>query len=142
MMSWQEPPAASNRFVPGGIAMSVWEYLRTATMVVTAVAQIACSEVFDKRYRTADVGFSLAHDTVELGQPAKVRFTRLGGNDGKPYWVALVPSDTPFTEPGAGRPVAVGTKRATLATTAAGQHEVRVSKRLEDGTLVVVARRQ
>ena len=89
---------------------------------------------------SSDVTFDIDKHDVHVGDEIEVRFS-VRKEDGRHWWIALVPEDLPFTDPRGRRPIPKGAKVVHLTAANECRCEVRVFHD-PNGQAVMVARRK
>ena len=98
---------------------------------------LADCDLFSMKWES-DVTFTTDHDDVRVGDTVEVRFS-IRKEDGRHWWIALVPEERSFTDTEGRIALAKGQKTVRLEATEECRCEVRVFHD-PDGQAVMVAR--
>jgi hypothetical protein len=86
--------------------------------------------------------FTLDRERVASGQYVEIRFDKLADEDGRRFWIAIVPEDTTSRDPEGRTPLGNGVRSLKLPTGPAGDYEVRVFTEDHGAPNTIVARRK
>ena len=90
----------------------------------------------------SQASFTLDRDRVASGQYVEIRFEKLADEDGRRFWIAIVPEGTKNTDQLGRAPIGAGVRSLRLPTGPAGDYEVRVFTEDHGAPTTVVARRK
>jgi len=110
--------------------------VRTAFAVVAALVTSGC-ELTSIKW-TSDVTFELDRRELAVGESVEVKFS-VRVEDGRHWWIALVPEDRPFDDPRDRVAIPKGAKTIRVVAEHEGRCEVRVYHDPQ-GTPAMVAR--
>jgi hypothetical protein len=91
---------------------------------------------------SSQASFTLDRDKVASGQYVEIRFDKLADEDGRLFWIAIVPEDTRNTDQTGRKPIGAGVRSLKLPTGPAGDYEVRVFTEDHGAPTTIVARRK
>ena len=91
---------------------------------------------------SSQASFTLDRDKVASGQYVEIRFDKLADEDGRRFWIAIVPEETKNTDQTGRTPLGTGVRALKLPTGVPGDYEVRIFTEDRGAPSTVVARRK